>query len=376
MGSRTGLLAGVLALGLALAAAACGERARAPVPIPEAPPLITRAALFGEPARHGGQLSPRGDRVAFLAPRDGVTNLWVLSVDAMDEARAVTDERERGITNFRWAADGATLLYLQDDNGDENARLYAVDTAGGAARPLTPAGARAEIVGLSDADPGAVIVSLNDRDRGWPDVMRVDIASGARTTLLRNDGSQGYTSVLVGHDNKVRVGMRTRADGGADVVAFDERSRSRTLFDVPFEDTMSTRLIGVEADGAHFLMLDSTMGQPDTPARDRTALVRVDIASGERAVLGEGERSDVVDVWIDPVTGAAEAFATEYLRREWRALNADSQADIEFLDRSLTGDSASFLAAPTIHAGLSWKRARPRRAAPICSIARVKRDGG
>ncbi|MEQ1493196.1 MAG: S9 family peptidase, partial [Terricaulis sp.] len=82
------------------------------MPIPEAPPLITRAALFGEPARHGGQLSPRGDRVAFLAPRDGVTNLWVLSVDAMDEARPVTDERERGITNFRWAADGATLLYL------------------------------------------------------------------------------------------------------------------------------------------------------------------------------------------------------------------------------------------------------------------------
>ena len=32
-------------------------------------------------------------------------------------------------------SDGATLLYLRDDNGDENTRLYAVDTAGGAARP-------------------------------------------------------------------------------------------------------------------------------------------------------------------------------------------------------------------------------------------------
>jgi dipeptidyl aminopeptidase/acylaminoacyl peptidase len=101
---------------------------------------------------------------------------------------------------------------------------------------------------------------------------------------------------------------------------------------------MSTRLLGLEADGAHFVMLDSSLGQPDTPTRDRTALVRVDLANGERVVLGEGERADVVDVWIDPVTGAAEAFATEYLRREWRALNADSQADIEFLDRSMTGD--------------------------------------
>jgi dipeptidyl aminopeptidase/acylaminoacyl peptidase len=321
-----------------LAVAACGERASAPVPIPAAPELITRAALFGEPARQDGQLSPRGDRVAFLAPRDGVTNLWVLSVDAMDEARAVTDERVRGITNFRWAADGATLLYLRDENGDENTRLYAVDTAGGAPRALTPAGARAEILGLSAADPGAVVVSLNDRDRSWPDVVRIELATGARAVLLRNGGPRGYTSFLLNRDNAVRAAMRTRADGGAEVVAIEPRGRTRALFEVSFEDAMSTRLIGLEADGAHFLMLDSSLGQPDTPARDRTALVRVNLANGERVVLGEGERADVVDVWIDPATGSAEAFATEYLRREWRALNADSQADIEFLDRSLTGD--------------------------------------
>ena len=321
-----------------LAVAACGERAHAPVPVPAAPDLITRAALFGEAARHDGQLSPRGDRVAFLAPRDGVTNLWVLSVDAMDEARPVTDERERGITNFRWAADGATLLYLRDENGDENTRLYAVDATDSAPRALTPAGGRAEIIGLSANDPGAVVVSLNERDRGWPDVVRVELANGARTTLLRNGGPRGYTNVLLDRDNAVRVAVRSRADGSGEVVAFEPRGRTRTLFEIPFVDALSTRLIGFEADGAHFLMLDSSLGQPDTPARDRTALVRVDVASGEKVVLGEGERADVVDVWIDPATGAAEAFATEYLRREWRALNSDSQADIEFLDRSMAGD--------------------------------------
>ena len=321
-----------------LAVAACGERAHAPVPVPAAPDLITRAALFGEAARHDGQLSPRGDRVAFLAPRDGVTNLWVLSVDAMDEARPVTDERERGITNFRWAADGATLLYLRDENGDENTRLYAVDATDSAPRALTPAGGRAEIIGLSANDPGAVVVSLNERDRGWPDVVRVELANGARTTLLRNGGPRGYTNVLLDRDNAVRVAVRSRADGSGEVVAFEPRGRTRTLFESPFVDALSTRLIGFEADGAHFLMLDSSLGQPDTPARDRTALVRVDVASGEKVVLGEGERADVVDVWIDPATGAAEAFATEYLRREWRALNSDSQADIEFLDRSMAGD--------------------------------------
>src|SRR5690606_10272341 len=152
---------------------------------PDLPQLIARADLFGDPVRHGGQLSPRGDRVAFLAPRDGVQNLWVLAVDAMDEARPVTDDRVRGIRRFVWGQDSSTLLYLQDEQGDEAWRLYAV-AIGGAPRALTPPGASADVIGLSPSDPSGVIVTLNQRDRDWPDVYRIDITSGERTLLQRN----------------------------------------------------------------------------------------------------------------------------------------------------------------------------------------------
>ena len=120
----------VAALWLAASLAACDRpNAGAPLPSQTLPPLLARADLFGDPTRHGPQLSPRGDRVAFLAARDGVTNLWVLSVDALDEARPLTDDRSRGLRTFAWAHDNSTLLYLQDDNGDENWRLFAVDAA-------------------------------------------------------------------------------------------------------------------------------------------------------------------------------------------------------------------------------------------------------
>ncbi len=337
MGTRTSRFwAGAAALVLLLAVAACGRGDRVAVPAAAAPDLITRADLFGEPARHGGQLSPRGDRVAFLAPRDGVTNLWVLSVDAMDEARPVTDDRVRGVSSFRWAADSSTLLYLQDARGDENYRLYAVDTAGGAPRALTPGGARAEILSVSASDPGAVVVTLNERDRAWPDVVRIDLATGARTVLQRNVGPRGYASFLLDRQNNVRLGVRPTSDGGAEVIAFEPRGRDSTLFNIAFEDAMSTRLIGFEASGQTFLMFDSS--REGEAQSDRAALVRVDAATGERIVLGESERADVVDAWIDSATGAPEAFATEYLRRDWRALDPDSQADLDFLDRQLSGD--------------------------------------
>lgn len=329
MGTRASrFLAGALAaLWLATGVGACNRQAPEP-PAAALPPSIARADLFGDPVRYGGQLSPRGDRVAFIAPRDGVANLWVLSVDAMDQATPVTDDRARGVRTFYWAQDNSTLLYLQDENGDENWRLYAVDGAGGAARALTPAGARAEVLGLSPKDPGGVIVTLNQRDRDWPDVYRIELASGARTLIQRN---RGFARFVLDRDNRVRLGIRPLPDGGAEVVALGARGRWSTLFAIPFVDAMSSRPIAFDADGRSFLMLDST-------SRDRTALMRVDADTGVKTLVGESARADVVDVWLDPATNAPEAFATEYLTREWRALDQDSQADLDFLDRQLAGD--------------------------------------
>lgn len=334
MGTRAiRLWAGAIAaLGLVLAVAACdGRSTRAPAADEGQRPVMARADLFGDPVRHGGQLSPSGDRVAFLAPRDGVTNLWVLSVDAMEDAQPITDDRARGIRRFRWAQDSATLLYLQDEQGDENTRLYSVDVAGGVPRALTPAGARAEILGFSANDPSGIVISLNERDAAWPDVFRLDVRSGERTLLMRNSGPRGFARFVLDRENRVRLGVRPMADGGAELVTFAANGRASTLFPIPYEDAMSTALIAFEADGRTFLMFDTT-------GRDRTALVRVDAESGAKTVLGESARADVVDVWLDPATNAPEAFATEYLRREWRALNPETQADIDYLDRQLTGD--------------------------------------
>ena len=326
-----------MALGLLASAAACGaDSARAPAPDAIAPPTIARADLFGEPARHGGQLSPRGDRVAFLAPRDGVTNLWVLSVDALDEARPVTDDGARGVLSFAWAADSATLLYLQDDRGDENWRLFAVDSAtpGAAPRALTPAGARAEILSLSPADPTGVLVMLNQRDAPYPDVFRYDIATGERTLVQRNVNTpavRGFIRFVADGENRLRLGVKALADGGAEVFVRAIEGEWRSLFVVPPEDALVSMPLAVEADGRTFLMLDST-------GRDRVNLVRVDTETGVKTVLGESARADVVSVWLDPATNAPEAFAAEYLRREWRALDADAQADLEFLGRQLNGE--------------------------------------
>ena len=332
MGSRQILLKAGAATVLGLGAlSGCGERQSAPAPEAAPTPIIARADLFGEPARHNGRLSPRGDRVAFVAPRDGAANLWVLSVDAMDEARPLTDLADRGIGDFVWGADSATLFYSVDETGAGTTRLYAVSADGGEPRALSPAGARAEIIGVSADDPDHVIITLNQRDANWPDVYSVSIADGSRDLVFRNGGANRFVSFLADRANVLRLGVRVMPDGGGEIAVRDDDGSWRTLLNIPFEDAMSSAPLAFEAGGASFLMLDST-------GRDRAALVRVDLATGVKTVLGESARADVADVWLDPVTQAPEAFASEYLRREWRAIDAEAQADLEFLDAQLTGD--------------------------------------
>jgi dipeptidyl aminopeptidase/acylaminoacyl peptidase len=322
-----------LAVGLAGGLAACG-RGGAPAPAPEvaAAPLIARADLFGEPLRHSAKLSPRGDRIAFIAPRDGAPNVWVVSATAMDEPRPVTDDQDRGVREFWWSQDGANLFYLRASGA--GAQLFVAQAAGGEERALTPEGARAEIVGLGPNDPGGIVVTLNRRDTNWPDLYRIDIASGERTLIYRNINNaavRGFTRFVVDRDNRLRLGLTALPDGGAEVFARQFEGEWRSLFVIPFEDAMASRPIAFEADGRSFLMLDST-------GRDRAALVRVDALSGQKTVLGESPRADVVDVWLDPATNAPEAFAAEYLRRDWRALDAEAQADLDYLDQQVAGE--------------------------------------
>src|SRR6478609_453782 len=63
--------------------------------------LIPREVLFGNPERISPHISPDGRQLAWIAPRDGVLNVWVAPVSAdgvdWDGAKAVTEDANRGI---------------------------------------------------------------------------------------------------------------------------------------------------------------------------------------------------------------------------------------------------------------------------------------
>ena len=131
-------------------------------------PLIPRNALFGNPEKAQARISPDGRHLSWIAPRDGVLNVWVAPAGDVGAARPITNDRKRGIRQHFWMPSGTHVLYLQDEGGDENWRLHGVDIATGNDRDLTPLpGVQAQIIGISPERPGTVLVGLNDLLADW-----------------------------------------------------------------------------------------------------------------------------------------------------------------------------------------------------------------
>ena len=295
-------------------------------------PLIPRDVLFGNPERVSPKLSPDGLRLAYIAPDEGVLNVWVRTVGEADD-RVVTRDRDRGIRGYAWAHNGRDLLYLQDRGGDENWHIYQVsaDGDGSKARDLTPIdGVQARIQAMDRDYPDEILVALNDRDPQLHDVYRVDLKSGERELVQEND--IGAVDWVADHKLVIRAAQVPTREGG-----FDFRMRDgpdsdwRDLLSVPPDDALTSHLLGFSRDHKQFYLLSST-------GTNSTELRAVALGSGEVRVLASDPTADVDDVVFDPLTKRPQAVLYQRARLEWEVLDPSLEADISRLQKLHPGD--------------------------------------
>src|SRR5688572_24845679 len=89
----------------------------APTPTGKKTGLIPRRVLFGNPDKAAPRISPDSKQLAYLAPVNGVLNVWVGPVAKPEEAKPVTQDKKRGIRSYFWAYTGKHILYVQDTDG-------------------------------------------------------------------------------------------------------------------------------------------------------------------------------------------------------------------------------------------------------------------
>jgi dipeptidyl aminopeptidase/acylaminoacyl peptidase len=296
----------------------------------EGTPLIARNVLFGNPDRASAQISPDGERLAFLADVDGVLNVWVGPIENPSAAKPVTRDTNRGIRMFGWAFTNRHIMYIQDKGGDENWHVYVTDLKTNETRDLTPIdGVQARIQQGSHKFPNEFLVGINDRVRQFHDIYRVNILTGQRQLVQQNDGYLGFTT---DDEFNVRLASKPTPDGGNELYKRTDDGESWTLFmKIPAEDMLTTGPVGFDKTGRTLYMRNSL-------GRDTAALVAHDLETNERKVIASNRRCDVGGVMAHPTERTIQAVSFTYTRREWKTFDKDVKADLAYLETVANGD--------------------------------------
>jgi len=293
-------------------------------------PLIPREALFGNPTRQGGQISPDGKWLGWMAPHEEVMNVWVAPASDPSAARLMTRSMDRPIPTYFFAPDSRSLMYIQDKAGDENYLLYQVDLDSGEERTLTPfENTRVRLVGASTVVKDKVLVGLNNRDARFHDIHLLDLASGELSLVMQNDEYAGF---LADDTLALRWAVKQNAAGGTDMFEVTDGKVAETPREsTTLEDAMTTHVAGYTTDGKTLYWLDSR-------GRDTAALIAEDAETGERKLLATSDKADLGGTYRNPKTGVIEGYTVTYLKTEKFPFEPRLKASLEWLAERLEGE--------------------------------------
>ncbi len=288
--------------------------------------LIPRQVLFGNPERAAVQISPDGKWLSWLAPKDGVLNVWVAPVGKLDQAKAVTSDTARPIQQYMWAFTSKHILYMQDTAGDENFHVFRSDIADGKVTDLTPQkGALAGIAGLDYKKPTTVMVQENDRNPQFMDLYQIDLATGDRKLVAQND--DGFIDFTLDNDLKVRLASKKLPDGATQLLMAETKDGKLTWTpweSIAFEDADTSRVVGFTPDNKNLYFTE-------TRGRDTGALVQLDLKTKKGKVIAEDPKADAGGFMVHPTKNTLQAVSFEYDRVHWKVLDKSIQRDLDAL---------------------------------------------
>ncbi len=307
------------------------------------PPLLDRELFFGNPEISGAVLSPDGKRIAFLKPWKDTRNVYVKDVNApFNQARLLTTEAKRPIPGFFWTRDSRLILYVKDNDGDENFNVWAVDPSAAAApgseappsRNLTDArGARTFIYSVPKKDPDTIYIGLNDRDAAWHDLYKVSLSTGKRELIRRNtDRVSGWIFDL---DGRLRLATRTADNGDTEILRLDGEAMKVVYTCSVFESCGPVRF---HKDGRRVYM-ETNKGNADL-----TQLVLFDPATGSEEPVESDPMKRVDFGGAVFAESTDELVATAYEDERTRVYFRDKmwEAEHRFLQSKFPGKDIEF----------------------------------
>lgn len=245
-------------------------------------PKIPMEDFFKNPEKAAFQLSPDGLYFSFTAPYKGRMNIFVQKIGSADTIR-ITSETDRDIRSYFWA-NNKRILYLKDNGGDENFRLYGVDID--ASNPMCYTnfeGVRTQIIDDLEDIEDEVIIAMNKRDNKVFDPYRLHLGTGKMEMLAENPGN--IQDWVTDHDGKLRIAVTADGTNTSILYRQNETDTFETVITTDFKESV---------DPLFFTFDNSMLYAASNKGRDTKAIVVFDLKNKkEKEVLYSDPEYDV-----------------------------------------------------------------------------------
>ena len=243
--------------------------------------------FFRNPEKASYQISPNGEYFSFKAPFEGRMNVFIQKRSEAGATR-LTSETDRDIADYFWPND-KQILYVKDDGGNENFKLYGVNIDGTNNVCFTDFDSvRTNIIDELPEIPNEIIIGMNKRNPRVFDPYRLNLETGEMEMIAENPGNiQGW---MLDHDGKLRVAFAI-VDGVHTSLLYRETEKDefRDILTTNFKETFSPEF---------FTFDNKNLIGVSNINRDKTAVVEFDLSTGmEKKVLYENNDYDVSGVY-------------------------------------------------------------------------------
>lgn len=287
------------------------------------PDLIPLREIFvSTETNFNHRVSPDGKKIAWLAVKNRRLTIYFRTI-GKDDVKIINTHSSRNIYNIAWVQDSRRMLYQQDQEGNENHHIYLVDTDYPDQKPadLTPfAHTLAWVHQTIRSDPEHILICHNQRDKTCFDLYRVNLNTRKQTLIAQNPG--GVLSWITDQNGNLQARI-------------SQTAMEKRILEVLYHPKKTWKKIITVGVGASIRFLSFT---PDNKGmwflsnreRDRIALVRLDIETGEEVLIYEDPEVDLEQVFVSYLTKEPLVAASYPDYQKLHFFDSEFEADSTF----------------------------------------------
>lgn len=183
--------------------------------------------FFAIRAIPGFSISPDGKTIAYITNTNGLPNIWTIPIDGGWTSQITL--QENAVAGLVYSPKKNEILFISDNQGNENFQLYLVSDKGGEIKYLTPSHIGAQIQFCTWNSKGSkLLFSSNKRDKRYFDTYIYDLKTDTEECIYQSNEPYPFVAAAWSKNERYVVYQKFYSNSNQDIFLYDRDTGKMT----------------------------------------------------------------------------------------------------------------------------------------------------